>query len=721
MDENNDFLKEKKYLNKVLKRITQLTKEYEEESAVLGKYIKEERSRMWEDFKRAELSAEQMTDLTQITMTEEADVNRLYDFRRRIENMQKMVSSPYFARLDFREEGFNEKETIYIGYLSLLDGSDVLICDWRADISSMYYDSPLGKTFYISQDGKFNVDLLLRRQFKISNSKMEYMFDSDIAIEDNILKEELGKTADLKLKTIITTIQKEQNAIIRNISSDLLLVQGVAGSGKTSIALHRLAYLLYKYRNSVKSENIIIFSPNEVFSSYISEVLPNLGEKKVLETDFHTFLSPFLYEKKFEDIVEQSERTVKYPKDLESVKLKGSEDFVHFLKKHFENSIPQRNFKDISVAGQTVMTASELKYEFTELYSIYSPEIRISKITSKLSDNVENDGNIKKTIITAFEKDFRNKAISLANEYSEAELEQEKKQFWMEEIGKLERKVKELLSINAYDLYLDALHEYNSFEYSKTVSNYKNGKLCFEDMLCIAYIKLLSGQIPVQNKLNYVVVDEAQDYPPILFVILSLLCKNAKFTILGDINQSMTQHLTAISDIRKYFKGTIKTEKTFDLKKSYRSTIEINRFLNNFKNSTEDTEFLDRHGLEPKTEVSKDIISDIVKEIQSLKENGFISNAVICKDSTHTNELYTQLKQFIPSIIKVDKDTQVKEGQTVVIPIYLTKGLEFDGVIIPDIEMFRRHPDEKGLQYVACSRALHRLTVFKNQTESGGF
>jgi len=712
MEENKNFLKEKRYLNKVIKRIKQLTKEYETSSAELGRYIREERSRMWEDFKRAELSPEQLIDLTQITMTEETDVNMYYDFIFRIENLKKMVASPYFARLDFKEEGYSDEETIYIGYLSLLDGSDVLICDWRADICSMYYDSPLGKTSYTSQEGKINVELLLRRQFKIVDSKMEYMFDSDIAIEDNILKEELGKTANLKLKTIITTIQKEQNAIIRDISADLLLVQGVAGSGKTSIALHRLAYLLYKYRKNITSENIVIFSPNEVFSSYIADVLPDLGEKRVLETDFHSYFKAFLFEVKFEDIVEQNESLMNNPQRMKSIKIKGSEEFAAFLKNYFIKNSDKIDFKDIAVAGRTVMKASELEYEFTELYKNYTTEVRLNKIANKLIDHVENDNNIKKIILASFEREFKLKALQNANEYSDEELDLEKKQYWMEAIRRLELELREKLSINAYQMYLDALKEYDDNEYIKTVQNYEKGKLLFEDMLCITYLKVLSGQIPVQNKIGYIVVDEAQDYPPILFMILSLLCKNAKFTILGDINQAMTQHLNSIKDIEHIFETT-KTKKVFDLNKSYRSTIEINQFLNKFKQTDIDVEFLDRHGDEPVIKKSFDLTKDIVSEIENLKNNGFNSNAIICRDMAHVEILYQELQPLIPKLVKVDKDTTVRSGQNVLIPIYLTKGLEFDGVIIPDINMFEGHPDEKGLQYVACSRALHRLTVFE--------
>ncbi len=713
MEENKDFLKEKKYLNKVIKRIKQLTKEYKISSAELSRYIREERSRMWEDFKRGDLSADQMIDLTQITMTEETDVNMYYDFIFRIENLKKMISSPYFARLDFKEDGYSTPETIYIGYLSLLDGSDVLICDWRADICSMYYDSPLGKTSYESQEGKINVDLLLRRQFKIKNSKMEYMFDSDIAIEDSILKEELGKTADLKLKTIITTIQKEQNAIIRDISADILLVQGVAGSGKTSVALHRLAYLLYKYRKSVTSENIVIFSPNETFSSYISDILPNLGEKKVMETDFHSYLKPFLYEKNFEDLVEQNESLMKDPQRMGSIKLKGSEDFAVFLKKYFIKNSDKLDFKDITVAGRTVMKADELKYEFTELYKNYTTEVRLNKIVNKLIENIEDESSIKKSILTSFEREFKLKALQNANKYTDEELDQEKKQYWMEAIRRLEMELREQLSINAYQMYLSALKEYNYDEFIKTANNYEKGTLLFEDMLCVTYLKLLSGQIPVQNKINYVVVDEAQDYPPILFMILSLLCKNAKFTILGDINQAMTQHLNSIKDIEYLLDGAVKTKKVFDLNKSYRSTVEINKFLNNFKQTDENVEFLDRHGDEPIIRKTENPAKDIAAELENLMNNGFNSNAIICRDMAHVERLYKELQPLTTKLIKVNKDTTVRGGQNVLIPIYLTKGLEFDGVIIPDINMFSGHPDEKGLQYVACSRALHKLTVFE--------
>lgn len=710
MEENKAFTKEKRYLNKVLRRIKQLGAEYEKSSSELEKYIHDERGRIWDDYFHAQLTPEQMMDITQITMTEETDVNRFYEFERRIANLKKMSASPYFARLDFIEDV--EKETIYIGFLSLLDGSDVLICDWRADICSMYYDSPLGKTTYRSQDGDISVELLLRRQFKITDGKMEYMFDSDIAIEDNILKEELGKTADLKLKTIITTIQKEQNAIIRDISADLLLVQGVAGSGKTSVALHRLAYLLYKYRKTVTSDNIVVFSPNEVFSSYISEVLPDLGEKKVVETDFHTFLNPFLYEKQFEDITEQNESVLNDYTRLKSIKLKGSEDFALFLKDYFAKNSGLHNFGDITIAGKTVMTASEIEYEFTKLYASYNVDVRLGKISGKLHEHVENDDDIKKNIITDFEFEFKRRALKNANEYTKEELDAEKKQFWMDAVKRMSAQIDDMLSVDVYSMYINALKEYAPDEYTVTKRAYNSGHMMFEDMLCCAFLKLLAGQIPSQSKVNYVVIDEAQDYPPILFMVIALLCRSAKFTILGDINQAITPHLSSVTQIEHLFDEVSKTKKVFDLRKSYRSTVEINKFLSRFKQTEGDVEYLDRHGEEPRVVHSDDLPADIAATVSSLKNEGFMSNAIICRDMTDTELLYEKLKPLMPYVIKIDKDTAVKAGQTVIIPIYLTKGLEFDGVVIPDIDMFAGHPDEKALLYVASSRALHRLTVF---------
>ncbi|MBQ4629324.1 MAG: UvrD-helicase domain-containing protein [Clostridia bacterium] len=742
---------EKKYLASVITKIDNMEQEFENTSADIKNQIAEMRRRMWDDQMHGDYNAHDLFELTQITMTESAEVNRYYDFKKRLKMLEKMRTSPYFARLDFIEEGSKEEESIYIGYLSLIDGADVLVCDWRADISSMYYDSPLGKTFYKTQYGDINVDLTLRRQFKIKNSKLEFMFDSDIAIDDSVLQEELGKTADLKLKTIITTIQKEQNAIIRDLSGDLLLVQGVAGSGKTSIALHRLAYLLYKHRNSLNSGNIIIFSPNGVFSSYIADVLPELGEDKVVQTDFYDFFDRLLFPETAEDklkkqkeaeiegedddengaserykvdyvptqddmffrnLTEQNEAVRKYPDRFASIKLKGSEEFSSFLEKYLEDHISNASFHDVKFIGEVVLSEKKLRKAFYEDFKGYSSEIRKNKILGKTLDFIENEVGFKERKLAEFVSKFRKQAANAAQQFSEDEINEEKLRFWAANIARLTEEINGMFSVDATDLYFNALREYSPEEYEKTVATRKTGHLNFEDMLCIVYISLLTGKIPQQFKMNQVVVDEAQDYPPIIYKILAKLCYGARFTILGDVNQALTPHLDSIAQIEKYIPA--KNVRVFNLKKSYRSTVEINNFINQFKKDPIAAEYLDRHGDEPEFVKTDDLSISIADKLTALRKSGLFSNAVICRNEERAKEIYAMLKDKGVDAKYIKNNSVIVPGKTYVLPVYLTKGLEFDGVIIPDKNEFSDSSEEKQLLYVACSRALHKLTIFEN-------
>lgn len=750
MDKSLSF--EKKYLAAVIGKIDGMELQFEGTSENIREQITEMRRRIWDDQKHGEFNAHDLFELTQITMTENAEVNRYYDFRRRLQLLEKMRFSPYFARLDFIEDGSGEEESIYIGYLSLIDGSEVLVCDWRADISSMYYDSPLGKTYYTTQYGDINVDLTLRRQFKIKNSKLEFMFDSDIVINDSVLQEELGKTADLKLKTIITTIQKEQNAIIRDLSGDLLLVQGVAGSGKTSIALHRLAYLLYKHRNSLSSDNIVIFSPNGVFSSYIADVLPELGEEKVLQTDFYDFFDTLLYPETEEDkikskteseeeddeddltgasekyivdripteddlffrnLTEQNEAISRSGERFESVKLKGSDAFSDFLEKYLDETIAKTAFHDIVFIGDTVMTEEDLRRAFFEDFKGYSSEVRKNKMLGRLLDHIENDDGFKEEKLADFGAKFKKQATEAAQQYTDDEINDEKTRFWNTNITRLTEEINSMFTVDPMNIYLGALREYSPKEYEKTLKVRKTGHLYFEDMLCIIYLSLLAGKIPQQYKISQVVVDEAQDYPPIIYKILARLCRGAKFTVLGDINQAISKHIGSIAEISKYIPS--RNTRIFELKKSYRSTVEINNFINRFKETAVDAEYLDRHGKEPETIKTDDCISAIGAKISEFKAEKYSSNAIICANEERAKEIYEKLKDNGVELKYVKSDSAIIPGKTHVLPVYLAKGLEFDGVIIPDKNEFAKSPQEKQLLYVACSRALHRLTIFEKE------
>ena len=715
---------EKTYLKKVTDKINLIMKSNQDEEVDLREYIREERKRMWDDFFHTSLKASDMEELIQMTNTEKIDTMKYDRLNIQSQMLKKQKNSPYFARLDFKEDGLSYAEKFYIGYFSLIDNksADVLICDWRADISAMFYDSALGRAQYTSPMGLIEGELLLRRQFKITDSEIKYMFDSDIAIEDDILQEELGKSADLKLKTIITTIQKEQNKIIRELSCDLLLVQGTAGSGKTSIALHRLAYLLYKYRKSLISGNIMIFSPNNVFNAYIADVLPDLGEDKVLQTSFHEFFSSMVKEKTVEEYTKQIEYllSVNDEKREESIKLKGSHEFAKALEYYFkEKGQFENNLDTLEFYDTVIFNKETIENLYLNDYKGYTPEVRLKKIKNIAIEYVEE--NLKEERLNKYKPEITENGVL---QFTDEEMQIALRERWETDINLFEKKIDKMLSIDVYKLYTKVIEQVgktlspSSYKeiYLTTKKDIENGYLKYEDVAPIIYLKLLTGQLPILYKISQVVVDEAQDYPPMFYIVLNKIFNNAKFTILGDINQSINTYKSEIASISSYFFFTERKRKYFSLNKSYRSTVEINNFLKSFNLSNEDVTFLERHGEEPKFidiskyDIEKNLI--ILEQVKKLKEQGFHSIAIICKTAADCKILYESFKGVSKDIVLIGNEDIIYPKKIVIIPSYLTKGLEFDGVIVEDANNNKwKTEQDSQLLYVACSRALHRLVI----------
>lgn len=756
---SNEFLEEVAHLQIVTDKIREIIESDEEEAGILKDRIRQKRGEMWDDFKHIDLDQEGLAELTQETMSEYLDVDRFNTFDKRSNSMRRFLNSPYFARLDFQELGYDDTESIYIGYLSLIDDCNVLICDWRADVSSMYYDSPLGITSYETQYGKIDVDLKLRRQFKIEKSVLKYMFDSDIAIDDTILQEELGKSSDMKMKTIITTIQKEQNQIIRDITGDLIIVQGVAGSGKTSIALHRLAYLLFKYRKTISSGNIVIYSPNTVFGSYIEDVLPELGEDKVNQTDFRYEFTKLideaneadepaqdkkkseknesenlagLYEESYDSVSEDEEaETEEKPKVLEGdmfsgtdeyyehifsdndrfrfSRIKGSAEFANDLERlYISKSNDLRFDEDIMFLDEVLCTGEQLQELYLNVYKSYSVNTRKEKILSFLLDKAETE--LKRRKMAEFDKKLRAYNAEHFLESTKSETDAEKNKYWKNAIAQLSDTIRNQVNTDVYKIYLEACKNVSEEMYESVRKDYSEKTLKFEDLLCIMWLKLVSGKVFPKMKIKHVVVDEAQDYPPVVYMILNRLYPQAKFTILGDCDQSLINDGGNLDEVASYFPQ--KSGKFFRLTKSYRSTVEINEFLARFRKNTEVNTF-NRHGKEPEIIRSENIGHDIDSLISSLRKEGFRSNAVICRDEKHAFEIYDAVKDLIPNAELVTGETVMHLGRTSIMPVYLSKGLEFDSVIVPDPERFACEGEENPLMFVACSRALHRVYILE--------
>lgn len=666
----------------------------------LRDYIYEQRRRTWEDFARASERPEQnMQELTQMALTEQRDVGRYERLEKTQEALLRLADNPYFARLDIEEDG--ETDSVYIGRRSLIDeeSSDILICDWRSDIASLFYDAGLGRTSYVCPAGRVECDLKLKRQFVIREGGLQYMFDSDVAVQDNVLMHELGKDGDLKMKAVVGTIQREQNEIIRNTASEICLVQGVAGSGKTSIALHRLAYLLYKYRDSLAAGNIIIFSPNRVFDAYIADVLPDLGEDRVAQTSFHDLFSPYFDKVVFGDFVSQAEELFAEKITPEEITAKGGKALCEIIAAQAEKLADEQiEISDVMFHDEVVCSADELKKIYFELYAAFAHDIRKEKILTGLGERLDSD--FKRTRRGQYSRELTQEGFV---DYSDEALEEAMGQRWEEDRQKVLDSVSEMLEIRAERVYLRCIEALYPEYAAGVAAGIEKGRLKYCDMFACALIKAFLGQIRIAVHIKHAVIDEAQDYPYILYKTLSVIYPKCRLTVLGDLSQGAVRHFSSIGDLAEIFEGRSVCFR--ELKKSYRSTVEINEFASRFCDNDSDYSFFERHG-DPVEEINREDIGKILDENAK-----YTSKAVICRTLADCKSVYDELKKQGRKLTLIGREDVLYPERTAVVPSYLAKGLEFDLVVIADpVETFRSEAEKRAL-FVSASRALHRLYV----------
>ncbi len=594
----------------------------------------------------------------------------------------KMKDSPYFAAITFRYEGEEEEETYYIGIgdFSPSKAAEPLVCDWRAPISSLFYDYEVGKASFKAPVGEIFGELLRKHQYKIKNGKMFYMIDSDIVINDDILQKELSMNANARLKSIVTTIQKEQNAIIRNEKDKILVIQGCAGSGKTSVALHRVAYLLYHHRKQLDAKQVLILSPNPVFSEYISHILPELGEENILEMSFDLYAYKEL--KKYKDTEDRYvylERLLSLPEKeaweyQEKVAEKQSgeyalelNEFVLFLEDSLMN-FKEFNYKKIH------RTEHELRTLFYEKFPDIPILERLKTIAEYIIDEEE----------TLSGKDFD-------------ELEREIV------ISKLE-KMYEMTDF--YKLYNRFLQESGREPIRETVK-----AIPYEDVYPLLYLKhLLHGSVK-RSGIKHLIVDEMQDYSYMQFLVLSKMF-SCPMTILGDREQQAAPGKLDTQTLCKEIFG--KEARFLTLKKSYRSTSEITRFANRIA-GIEGEEAFDRPGKEPEWILSKnefEMCGKIIEKLTNNQNDQFETIAILTTTEEQAERLYIALKDKLPVNILSSNSSKMEKG-IVITTFYLAKGLEFDSVhiaYVPKEENLTEY--QRQILYIGATRALHELSVY---------
>lgn len=656
-----------------------------------------------------------------------------------IKKLERLKLSPYFGRVDFQEKGDELIENIYIGISSFIDfkTGKIYIYDWRSPISSIFYEFETGPAEYTSPSGRISGNISLKRQFKIFKNKIHYMFDSSIKIDDEMLQEILSKNVDDKMKNIVTTIQKEQNCVIRDDRNSLVLVQGAAGSGKTSIALHRIAYILYQYREaSISSRDIVIFSPNQMFNDYISNVLPELGEENINQTTFFEYSQRFIPNQyRLEDFNEQLEylftsySSPEYSKRTAAIKYKSTVDFLMLLKnyaKYIEKNLIR--FEDIVYDDQLVMSKEELEEFFFRDYVVTPISKRLLKIRERIYLKLN---PLKKARVKALKEKLKQDPECIDAPRLIARLTV------LKDSKPLMNKINVMTSADVYDLYTRLFEDRELFDKvspgtaiphnidevrAGTLASLSNNYLHYEDIPGYLYLKgELEGK-PNLSGIKHVVIDEAQDYSPLQYEIFKGLFQCSSFTILGDINQSLHpyMHTRDYQGVLSIFERP--NSSIFKLFKSYRSTSEIVEFSKAILLGRGDIEYINRPGEKPRIrKISKDKKYDffIINDIERLLAEGFKSIAVICKTEAECLAAYKQLNHELSkrksnlSINLINKDSEVFRTGLVLIPSYLSKGLEFDCVIVYDggSHNYNRE-EERRLFYTVCTRSLHRLHLF---------
>lgn len=592
----------------------------------------------------------------------------------------KMMDSPFFGRVDFVYEGEEEPETFYIGIgnFSERTGQTPLIYDWRAPVSGLFYDYDKGLAKYEAPVGELTGEIISKWQYKIRSGKMVYEFESDVKIDDEILAAELGSTGEVQLKNIIRTIQKEQNAIIRNTKDRILVIQGAAGSGKTSVALHRIAYLLYHDRKNLKSSDILILSPNSVFSDYISHILPELGEENIREMSFDLFAYKELKDvaADCEDRYDQIEKNLKFPFLADSLKEKETGEFTDKIEGfllELEDSL--MNFRDVEYRG-FVKTEKEIislfYFKFTDIPLLS----RMDAVAEYFIDEVET---------------LRNR--DMEEEEREAVKEKFRRMYETRDVYVL------------YNRFLAA----SGFSMLPKVPIEKR-KLPYEDVYPVLYFKyrLLSRQ--AKENIRHLVVDEMQDYSRLQYKILQMLFP-CRMTILGDRAQTMEDRIQDVTTFLPEIFG--RDIRTIYMNKSYRNTVEIASYANSLA-GIEGMDLFERHGkpVERQEAVSlKEAAEKIAKEVKAGET--YETEAVILPNEESASLFSSLLSESLGEKVSyLHRDSRKFEKGLTVTTFYLAKGLEFDRVF----SVFPKEEEGALLRqgrYIAATRALHELHMYE--------
>ncbi len=669
-----EFDKEKMILSKVKDLLGSTLEELGQDVYQDEEDFTEFKKMMWENS-----SSFDSGEREQVMAATDQEAERILQRRAYFKRLNQIKNKPYFASIVFKDN-YGKVWNIYISltYLKDKDFNNILY-DWRSPICSLFYDYEVGPCFYVAPEGEIHGELKRKRQYKIENCELIGVFDNSLNIDDEVLQEVLANESSDKMKNVVNTIQQEQNQVIRNLEDHNLIVQGIAGSGKTTVALHRIAFLLYRLKN-LSSNNILIFSPNPIFTEYISDVLPSLGENNTLQTTFNDYLSFSITE--YKDVEAFTDFVARYytyqVANVELIQYKQSDAIIRDVDAYLKDYVRNACFLDSFVEGEIhKVDQDEINHLLHYKYDRLPLFERVEEISKRLSAQFY-EGSGKKT------STFRKLLKEHAN--FKRDFKQIYKRFYLSPYCKVSLTEREI----------------DSFIKRKVIY--------YEDALLFSYMKGVLDGFPYESQIKQVVIDEAQDYNKLQYIIISRIFAKADFTILGDVNQNINPyyHYQSLEELSPLFKND---SKYIELLKTYRSSPEIIDYTNKILN-LHHVNAIRKDNHKPVVFRKKlvNLKEQLLEDIHTLTQE-YSSVAIITKDDQEAVKLYQLIKEDTP-VSYINLNVKNFKRDLVLLPAYLAKGLEFDSVILYNDRNNSYRVNERNLLYVACTRAQHELYIY---------
>ena len=690
--EEQKFFEVRDFLDSEIVRLGALIKEYRDD-------IKEQ----GEDFNRDNPNGGMYSkmELTEIHYDMEKKMIYSEEAAMDIAFYKKLRLAPYFGKVVFRPRNSKNEKTVYIGLRTLQDPQsfEMFVCDWRAPVSALFYDDFDGEAYFDAPRGRITGELMLKRQFKFSGGELTYYVDSDLKIDDDILRDILSSSSGEHLKVIVNSIQREQNKVIRYSDNENLLVLGPAGSGKTSVGFHRIAYLLYRNRTELTSGEVIMFSNNDIFSSYVADIIPELGEMPINYASFYSIFAAEIatanvgdYYSLADDVINGNEER------LQSASFKMSKEFLSYLDEAVEDIDPQ--YEDVKVCDRVIISGEALTQRFIE-----DTENSRKSRGERLASYVQ--GVIDEYFINNHKELYAVVDEDTSIDEDTAKLVKKLRRQIKGEAVEMIRRATIVDPVVIYFTVLKSFAEKNNMPYLlDSAKSLSYGVVEFEDALGVLYVKSILGTLAVLTGVKHILIDEAQDLSFVQHTIIKKMFPRAKVTLLADTNQAI---LPGLNTVDREALAKMYDAKIMSLNKSYRSTKQVNSFAIELLDKEERYDIFERDG------EAVDFISgnteDLVSSVKNECEKGK-TIAIITKTSHDARNIYKALKRSVENLRLCDNKSCEMGNAPVVMPLALTKGLEFDRVIVVDENGSFTDEKSKRFLYLASTRALHKLNIF---------